>query len=98
MLIIAAAPDVNVSKFIVLIRESPCDFTVQSFDEWQQTTVKPQGFIYIKVMPEISFKRLQKTNASLALNQIYTATQELDNYFVHKTSMPQELHSVPVLM
>jgi|SRR5581483_1067187 len=98
MLIIAAAPDVNVSNLIELIGESSCDFTVLSLQEWQQIALQPQGFIYIKVMPEISFKRLRQTKSDCTLEQIYAVTKDLENYFVHKISMPQELHSVPILI
>jgi len=98
MIIIAGSPDVNVQKFIELIRESSCEFKIKSFDEWQQSKETPQGFIYIKVLPEISFKRLNKINPLVTLEMIQQTAQDLDNYFVHKTTMPHEYHTLQVLV
>jgi hypothetical protein len=97
MLIIAGAADVNIEYFIQLIRESSCDFTVQPFYDWQKTNIIPQGFIYIKVLPEISFNRLNKTNTPLSLNDIQKTAHFLTSYFIDKTIMPQQWHTIPLL-
>jgi hypothetical protein len=98
MLIIAASPDVNIQKFIELIRQSSCEFTVQSFDEWQHTNTVPRGFIYIHVAPEISFKRLLNKNKHVNLQDIQKNFEDLHAYFVKKMAMPIALHTIPTLL
>ena len=97
MLIIAASPDVNIQKFIELLSESTCEFTVQNFQSWQQSTA-PKGFVYIKVLPEIAFNRLKKTNTNISFDEIKTDFEHLNNYFITKTTMPEHLHTIPVLV
>src|SRR5579872_2525721 len=97
MLIIAASPDVNIKKFIELLQESSGNFTAISFAEWQNTNIIPKGFVYIKVLPEVSFNRLQKTDRHCTLAQLQTLFEAAHNYFTEKTIMPTELHSIPVL-
>src|SRR5947207_2053199 len=97
MLIIAGSLDVNVNKFIELIRESTCEFEVEAFDAWQQNSKTPTGFVYIKVMPEISLKRLTAAGKNVTLEDIQERDTFLHNYFIDKTIMPKELHTIPVL-
>jgi hypothetical protein len=97
MLIIAASPDVNIQKFIELIHQSSCEFAVQSFDEWQHTNIIPQGFIYIQVAPEISFKRLINTNKHVNLQDIQKNFEDLHTYFIVKTLMPHDFQAIPTL-
>ena len=98
MFIIANSPDFNIKRFIELINESSCDFTIETFHEWKQKNIIPQGFIYIKTMPEISFKRLTQKNYILSLQEIENTFEFFNNYFITKTIMPLELHTTPMLV
>ncbi len=97
MLIIAGSPNVNIQKFIALLRESTCDFEVQNFSLWQPHVV-PQGFVYIKVLPEVSFKCINKINNAITFDEIKRNFIKLNNFFIDKISMPEHLQSVPVLV
>lgn len=100
MLIITASPDHNITTFISLVRESNCDFLINSLQDWQQNDQQlvPQGFVYIRVTPDNSFKRLQKQNESIALADIQKIYVEHENYFINKTALPTELQHIPVLV
>jgi len=100
MLIIAASPSINISTFISLIRESNCDFNVDSFKNWQQETIAtlPKAFVYIRVSPETALKRLLQQGIEATLKQIQVTHEINENYFIHKTTISAELKKVPVLV
>ena len=100
MLIITASPDHSITAFISLVRESNCDFLMNSFYDWQCNNQQPtpQGFVYIRVAPDISFKRLQKQDQSFTLADIQKIYDEHEHYFVHKTTLPTNLHHIPILV
>lgn len=100
MIILATSPDHNSAAFISLVRESNCDFLINSLEDWQQNNQQPtpQGFVYIRVAPEISFKRLQKHDKNTPFSAIQKIYDEYENYFLHKISLPNELRHIPILV
>lgn len=99
MLIIHAAPDHDISRFIQLVRESSCDFIINNFHEWLNNPEHtPEGFIYIKVAPELVHKNMHKVGKTITLEQIKDLIKADEHYFITKSTMPQELHAIPVLI
>ena len=100
MLIITGSPDHNITAFISLVRESNCDFLMNSLQDWQENNQQqtPQGFVYIRVAPDISFKRLQKQLPLITLAEIQTTYNNNENYFINKTALSTELQNIPVLV
>ena len=95
MFIISASPDININAFLSLVHESDCNFTIDTFYNWHNNNclIIPQGFIYIRVTPEISLKR-----SNFSLQELYKIYAIQNDYFVEKTSMPKNLCSIPILI
>lgn len=101
MIVIAGSLDVNIKKFIELVNQSDCDFIAISFDDWQlqnDTASTPFAFIYIRVDPEITEKKLLKKGEFVSYQQVVEKHVFNENYFINKTIQPAILHSVPILM
>ncbi|MBA3751771.1 deoxynucleoside kinase [Candidatus Dependentiae bacterium] len=79
----------------------------QIYNEWftflTTTSCKlPQGFIYLRVDPEIAFERIKKRQRSAELSisleyihQIHTCHED---FLIHKKNMPSHLAQIPVLV
>lgn len=100
MIILATSPDHNSAAFISLVRESNCDFLINSLEDWKKNNQlpSPEGFVYIRVAPAISFKLLQKYDKNITLSVIQKIYDEYEDYFVHKTTLPAKLQHIPVLI
>ncbi len=66
------------------------------------TCKPPQGFIYLKVDPEIAYKRIKKRNReaekSISLEYLKQIHQCHEDFLVHKKDLLTELKEVPVLI
>jgi hypothetical protein len=100
MLILHTSPDHNVDKLINLIQESSCDFTINSFKNWQtqKPTITPRGFIYIHVSMDLAVKRVSFFNKNLVSENIASLCLDNENYFLQKTTMPSQFQHVPLLV
>ena len=62
----------------------------------------PQGFIYLKVDPEVAYERIQKRNRSSEKGISLQYIQQIDvcheDFLVHKKNVLPSLSAVPVLV
>ena len=62
----------------------------------------PDGIIFLRVKPEIAFKRLQKRNlpseSLLSLEYIQQIYNEKDQFFIENKNNPEDLKNLPVLV
>jgi hypothetical protein len=99
MIIISASPDVNLSLFLKQIRESECKFIVESFAHWKNNTSSiPEAFVYLRVTPEISYKRLIDNNQYMSLQMLHSYHNESECYFINNTTREAHLIDVPTLI
>src|SRR5438105_2895727 len=96
MLVLATLPDHDCNEFIALVQESNCAFTLISFEQWSENAYQPQpeGFIYLRTLPEVIFKRVK----SVSLQEIEDKYHQYNDYFITKTTLPQHLREIPLLI
>ncbi len=79
----------------------------QLYQEWfawlaTQCVSRPQGFIYLRTSPEVSYNRLQKRSrceeSSVALSYLQEIHQKHDDWLIHKKETIDLLVDVPVLV
>jgi hypothetical protein len=105
MIVVAGSLDVDIKKFIELVNQSDCDFIAVDFNEWQQQNNNyiinnniPDAFVYIRVDPEVTAKKLLKMGRSIDYKMILKNHAHNENYFINKTTQPDILHCVPILV
>lgn len=78
------------------------DIYNQLFSFLAKNSQIPQGFIYLKVNPEIAFERIKKRNRSaektLSFDYLNQINKHHENFLINKSEILPQLKNVPVLV
>ncbi len=99
----------EISTFLARLQEETLACKIELYDHWlhEHTTCgnhnheHPEGIIYLRVMPEIAYIRLQKqslTQNLISLNQIKSVYAEKEQLFIENKNNPHPLKHLPVLV
>jgi deoxyadenosine/deoxycytidine kinase len=112
MLILDGTIGSDVSVFLARLHEDTPPCTIMMYAEWLAThshrncndheNLHPEGIIYLRVMPEIAFARIQKraliAESDITLDYIQHVYQQKDELFIENKNSPKELQDLPVLV
>lgn len=112
MLILDGTIGSDVAQFLERLYEETLPCTIMLYTDWlisqsshthcNDHDEHPKGIIYMRVMPEIALKRIQKralTNESeITLEYIQHIYQQKETLFIENKNGPAELQTLPVLV
>ena len=112
MLIIDGTIGADASAFLARLYEDTPPCKIIMFSDWLATHLShshcnnhdehPKGIIYMRVMPEIALKRIQKRNlpheSEITLEYIQYIYQQKEELLIEGKNLPTELQSPPVLV
>jgi deoxyadenosine/deoxycytidine kinase len=112
MLILDGSIGSDVSAFLAQLNEDTPPCTIMLYAEWLAThshshcnnhgTSHPEGIIYLRVMPEIAFARIQKralpAESGITLDYIQQVYEQKERLFIENKNSPAELQNLPVLV
>jgi hypothetical protein len=105
MLIIDGTIGADITLFLERITTDVPTIQLMNYAQW--LTAHPaaptaQGIIYMRVMPEIAYARIQKraqsAEDSVSLEQITHAHQQQEDLFINKNNLLPELQKLPILV
>ena len=108
LLLIDGTPGSEITSFLLRLQEETMPCTIQQYDAWHHQHEacddhhheKPNGIILMRVLPEIAYKRLQKSIASnpINLDEIKQIYAEKEEFFITNKNNPKDLQNLPVLV
>ena len=116
MLIIDGTIGSDISVFLARLHEDTPPCKIMMYAEWLAThashshlncndldqTSHPEGIIYLRVMPEIAFSRIQKralpAETGITLEYIQQVYQQKNELFIENKNSPAKLQNLPVLV
>ncbi len=112
MLILDGTVGADVSAFLNRIYEDTPPCKIMMYSDWLITHSShahcnghdehPKGMIYIRVMPEIALKRIQKRSlpatSEITLEYIQYVYKQKEELLIEGKNLPTELQNIPVLV
>lgn len=109
LLLIDGAPGSDLSAFLMRLQEETMPCTIMLYEEWRThidsshentcDSHDPEGIIFMRVMPEIAYKRLRREpSSSLSLDHIKQVSAQKEEFFIHNKNTPTQLQHLPVLV
>src|SRR5216684_3430397 len=112
MLILDGTIGSDISVFLARLYEDTPPCKIMLYTEWVATHSShascndhhehPKGIIYLRVMPEIALKRIQKRALSIeseiTVEYIQYIYQQKEELFIEAKNLPTELQTLPVLV
>ncbi len=112
MLILDGSIGSDVSAFLARLNEDTPPCKIMLYAEWLAThshsshcndhKSDPEGIIYLRVMPEIAFARIQKraipAESGITLDYIQQVYEQKERLFIENKNSPAELQNLPVLV
>jgi deoxyadenosine/deoxycytidine kinase len=110
MLILDGTIGSDICSFLARLQEETLACKIELYEHWlhENTTCSdhnhehPEGIIYLRVMPEIAYARLQKRalleQDSASLDHIRTVYMEKDQLFIENKNNSHALEHLPVLV
>lgn len=113
MLILDGTIGADAPEFLTRLYENTLPCTIMLYADWianhsshhhcnDHDDDHPEGIIYIRVMPEIALKRIQKRafpqESEITLEQINDIYQQKEAIFIENNNTPVELKTLPVLV
>lgn len=99
LLLIDGTPGSEIAAFLKRLQEETLPCKILPYEEWAQQCCKshgdPEGIIFMRVMPEIAYKRMQ---SSMSLEHIKQIAAQKEEFFIHAKSMPASLQQMPILV
>jgi len=110
-LLIDGTPGSDIAAFLTRLQEETMPCTIMMYDAWLgqidfdsksicsklrcNDHARPDGIIFMRVLPEIAHKRLQ---SSMSLDQIKHVYDQKEEFFIHGNTMPELLQQLPILV
>lgn len=112
MLILDGTIGSDISAFLARINEDTAPCKIITYQEWlatdsccnaiNQSTEKPEGLVYLRVMPEIAFTRIQKraipNETGITIEHIKQVYQQKEDLFIHNKNNNEHIQNLPVLV
>lgn len=111
MLILDGTIGSDVSTFLARLHEDTPPCKIILYAEWLATHFpfcttnheeQPEGIIYLRVMPEIAFTRIQKqaisSESEITVDYIKQVYQQKETLFIENKNSPAQLQNLPVLV
>src|SRR5947207_7016125 len=108
LLLIDGTAGSNIAAFLLRLQEETMPCIIQQYDAWhhEHTTChdhhhdKPSGIIFMRVLPEIAYKRLQQYHPQnqITLDEINHIYNQKEDFFITNKNNPQDLKNLPVLV
>lgn len=107
MFIIDGTAGTNIPQFLEKLRETTIGHIIIPYHDWRSnhactqtaTHNHPEGIIYIRVMPEIAYKRLQANyHEPITQEKIDHIYHEKEQFFIKGKDNPKEIENLPLLV
>lgn len=108
LFILEGTPGSYVSSFLARLKEETINGSIiMLYEDWvshkndlhcDDHEHHPNGIIFLRVKPEIAYKRLQNDRSAISLDEIQQKYTGKEDFFIHNKSNHQQLQHLPILI